>query len=83
MRLGPLDVESQALAINERGQVIGWSDTASGLRAVVWEKGKMRDLGGRGTYATAINERGQIVGSAYTKAGEQHAFFFRENGKMR
>ena len=50
-------------SINNRGQVVGWSEPKSGgADAFLWQKGKMTDLG-RSTYdASAINERGQIVG---------------------
>jgi probable HAF family extracellular repeat protein len=38
--------ESFAYDTNERGQVVGWSDTDSGsLHAVLWEAGTMQDLG--------------------------------------
>ena len=66
--------ESRAVAINERGQVVGWGPTKSSPHAapwehaVLWENGKMRDLGtlpgGWESRAVAINERGQIVGRA-------------------
>jgi len=37
---------SQALAINDRGDVAGWGQTASGLtHAFLWSKGRMLDLG--------------------------------------
>ncbi len=61
-----------AAAINERGQIVGSSNT----HAAVWEKGKTTDLGtlpGRPqSNAAAINERDQIVGWSATKTG-QHA----------
>ena len=38
--------ESAATAINNRGQIVGWSTTRSGARhAFLWENGRMRDLG--------------------------------------
>lgn len=68
---------SQAVAINDRGQVVGWSDTAiEGVHAFLWEKGKMTDLGilgGGFNYAYAINNRGQVVGQSLTVSGENHA----------
>ena len=57
-RLGGM--EGEALALNERGQVVGWSDTrkrapatghAFAHRAFLWQGGRMRDLvtlGGEG-----------------------------------
>ncbi len=83
---------SEAVAINERGQVVGRADTKTGSRAFLWENGRMRDLGvsfgGPGSWASAINERGQVVGQADTKAIAKsghhvtHAFLW-EDGKMR
>ncbi|MEP7225582.1 MAG: hypothetical protein ABI783_11580 [Actinomycetota bacterium] len=48
-----------ALAINNRGQVVGGTGAESS-RAVVWQNGKITDLGPG--VATDINERGQIGG---------------------
>jgi probable HAF family extracellular repeat protein len=81
---------SEAVAINNRGQIVGSSDTKGDeeIHVVLWQKGKKRDLGTLGgTYGAAydINERGQIAGSASTKANRwdpTHAFLW-ENGKMR
>jgi probable HAF family extracellular repeat protein len=70
---------SAAHAINERGQIVGFSTTASGAEhAVLWSKdGKMTDLGTLpgGTYSGArdINERGQVVGFSATASGEVRA----------
>jgi len=61
---------TQAIAINDRGQVVGSALNAKGeSRAVLWEKGKITDLNDAIdphyaltlTRATAINNRGQIV----------------------
>ena len=59
--------DSVATAINNRGQVVGGSTTASGAEhAFLWEDGKMTDLGtlpgGDETLANGINTRGQVVG---------------------
>ena len=81
--------ESKPVAINERGQVVGWADTrATGAygpisRAFLWENGEMRDLGtlgGEESYAAAINDRGQVVGRADTKKDDplsDHAFLWQ------
>ena len=60
--------ESGATAINERGQVIGTSQTKNGnWHAFLWQNGRLRDLSPVTTVkrsnARAINERGQIVGT--------------------
>ena len=56
-----------AAEINDRGQIVGWGDTASGeLHGILWQEGVALDLGllPGATYsiATSINERGDIVG---------------------
>jgi len=71
-----LNYYSQANAINDHGQIVGYSlTTSAGIRAFVWQNGVMQDLGivpgtiiaDNGTFANAINNCGQIVG--YTQGG--------------
>ncbi|MCE7000727.1 hypothetical protein LZG04_38820 [Saccharothrix sp. S26] len=60
-----------AQALNERGDAVGWSSGADGVRrAVLWPAGgKQVDLGVPGpAEAVAINERGDVVG--WTSANE-------------
>jgi probable HAF family extracellular repeat protein len=60
---------SQAVAINEHSQIVGWSQTADGEQhAFLWEDGRLVDLGaaaGAETSSTAvdINDRGQVLGT--------------------
>jgi probable HAF family extracellular repeat protein len=78
-----------ASAINNRGQVVGRSDTRGDLypRPFIWENGVMRDLGGSlgglGGSATRINEHGEAVGSA-NLPGEAtfHATLWRAIGQI-
>jgi probable HAF family extracellular repeat protein len=68
---------SEATEINERGQVVGWSDAPDGSRhAFFWDDGTMQDLGPVNPTASGIylgypilwspvyiNDRGQVVAS--------------------
>jgi probable HAF family extracellular repeat protein len=60
---------SRVHAINNRGQVVGGSETVEGeWHAFLWEDGRMKDLGTLGPPATTssraqgINNAGQVVG---------------------
>ncbi|MBM3475582.1 MAG: hypothetical protein FJX75_20140 [Armatimonadetes bacterium] len=62
--------ESVAYDLNEKGQVVGKSQTASGeWHAFLWEDGTMQDLGSFGgeSCACAINEKGEVAGYSYVK----------------
>jgi probable HAF family extracellular repeat protein len=76
---------SAASALNEHGQIVGLSSTASGdTHAVLWQNGAVTDLGtlgGNSSSASDINNRGQIVGTSTTASGESHAFLW-QNGLM-
>jgi len=73
---------SAAQAINNRGEIVGESSTASGeLHAFLWQDGTMIDLGtlgGTSSSARGINERGQVVGSSTTASGESRAFLWQD-----
>jgi probable HAF family extracellular repeat protein len=67
---------STALAINNAGQIVGYSDTSSGPHhAFLYSAGTMLDLGtlagATTSSANAINDGGQIAGTS-----NQHAFLY-------
>ena len=69
---------SEATAVNNSGQVVGWSSNAQGhTRAFLWtESGGMVELptlGGSYARANAINANGQILGESTTAAGVMQA----------
>jgi probable HAF family extracellular repeat protein len=71
-----------AVAINDRGQIIG----TAGDRAVLWEDGTALDLGtlpgASSTIAAAINVFGTVVGAVIYAPGDSTAMIWRD-GKMR
>jgi probable HAF family extracellular repeat protein/parallel beta-helix repeat protein len=77
---------SSAKAINDAGQVVGWSSTADGFTlAFLWDTvNGMIDLGtldGQYSKAYSINRSGQIVGKAYTASGYWRATLFHPTGE--
>jgi len=68
---------AQATAINDNGQVVGWSDNPA--HAFLWENGVMIDLGTLGgaySRPTDINDVGQIAGQSTTAEGFWHPFLW-------
>jgi probable HAF family extracellular repeat protein len=76
---------SYATGINNSGQVVGQSYSATGSRGFLWQNGTMTNLGdlpGGSDYSTAfgINNAGQVVGLSGAATG-QSAFLW-QNGTM-
>ena len=76
---------SLANGINERGQIVGWSQSGSGpLHAVVWEQGEMSDLGaladGDQSSAVGISHSGRITGWSRSASGEIRAVLWSKGG---
>ena len=78
---------AEAMAINNHGEVAGWSDTTGDVaeHAFVYRNGEMTDLGtlgGSESAATAINDRGQVVGWTQIAGTYQAHQFLYSNGQM-
>jgi probable HAF family extracellular repeat protein len=86
--LGTLDTEptgshvSEAFAVNDLGQVVGWSSYTGGIghHAFRWDNVNgmidLGTLGGQDSEAHDINESGQIVGTANNHSDHQRAFIW-------
>ena len=79
-------LHSWAKAINDRGQILGWSETrAGGGHIFVWQNGQMKDLGPlapSGVDPADINDAGQIVGTLATAEGYGSRGFVWANGVL-
>lgn len=64
---------SEALGINDVGQVVGYSTTPTGNSAFLWQNGTMTELGvlpgNLQSVAKSINNNGQVVGYSYNQSG--------------
>ena len=78
---------SEAMAVNNHGDVVGWSDVTGdvGQQAFLDHDGTMTDLGTLGGYAsaaTAINDKGQVVGWSYVAGSSRVDSFLYSGGTM-
>src|SRR5436309_1733969 len=81
---GPVSI---AYGINDVGQIIGTSATASGTsHAFLWSNGTMADLGSLGSAGPSdgrgINNRGQVVGGTVDANNSQYHAFLWDHGTM-
>lgn len=76
---------SEATAINDQSQIVGWVENQEKRHAAFWKNGQMTDLGtlpgDAESEASGINNLGQIVGRSGTYGGHYRAFLW-QNGKM-
>ena len=84
VRIGTLPggTSSRAVAINNAGQVVGWSRSAAGRRAFLWTaRDGMRDLGtlpgDTESDALDINDSGHVVGASIGRNRAPPHFFGR------
>ena len=76
---------SQAAAINDRGDIVGYSSVGpfgpgSSTHAVLWRAGDLIDLGtlgGTNSWASDINNHGEVVGASDLPDGSIHGFLWR------
>jgi probable HAF family extracellular repeat protein len=76
----PGDTVAHANAINNRGQIVGWSSGET-TRAFIWENGEMRELGtlnGSFGLAVDINKRGMIFGVGDDAGARPPVVWFRD-----
>lgn len=75
---------SAAFAINNHGQIVGYSTSNSGNRAFLWQSGSMNSLGvlpgGGDSVAIDINNSGQIIGRSDSSNGSRA--FLWQSGSM-
>jgi probable HAF family extracellular repeat protein len=76
-----------ATAINDGGQVIGWSNLAGDTQyhPFLWDRDGMTDLktlGGSNGEAIHINDAGQVIGYADVANSQNHHAFVWQNHKM-
>ena len=81
----PGDTSSEAIAINNVGDVVGYSVGPAGLRAFLWSAATgMRDLGvlpdASASRALDINDLGEVVGSSGTSSGDRAFIWTRAEG---
>jgi probable HAF family extracellular repeat protein len=78
--------DTRAVAINEKGQIVGFSDNGSNeMDAFLWQDGVMTDLGSldatsRRSRAHSINNKGQVVGFSNNGTGDRP--FLWQDGAM-
>ena len=88
----PGTADSNALAINSKTQVVGWSfncDPPYNISAYLWERGVTTDLNTlippssslHLFFAIDINDRGEIAGFGTLSNGDVHAFVLIPNGR--
>jgi uncharacterized membrane protein len=71
--------ETQAIGINNRGQIVGFYNDSTGMHGFVDDNGRFDAInvpipGAIGTELDGVNHRGQIVGNYTTSGGLEHGF---------
>jgi probable HAF family extracellular repeat protein len=85
--LGTLAGQAFSLAgwINDAGEIVGWADFFNGGHGILWENGKMIDLGTLpgdcSSEALVINSKSQIIGNSSPDCSSDGAGVLWENGE--
>jgi probable HAF family extracellular repeat protein len=76
------EIAAGSQALNQRGDVIGTSELATGAEhAWLWHAGALTDLGtlgGMSSHAAALNNQGDVVGNSTLADGTSLGFFWHE-----
>jgi probable HAF family extracellular repeat protein len=75
-----------AHSINDKGEIVGYSDTATSSHAFLYRNGQMIDIHPQGAMTASraweINNSGQVVISATSPTGPYRLFLY-ENGQSK
>ena len=79
-------IDTQPSAINDTGQIVGFSTTPQATHAFLYSAGTMTDLGvlvgAVQSDAFGINDAGTVVGESAWASGTAHAFIYSRDGPM-
>jgi hypothetical protein len=76
-------ISSEAVSVNERGEVAGHGITAAGGRGFLWSSGRFTELLPPGAVSCTVawmSGRGEIAGTAIDGSGTPRAFVYRDGG---
>ena len=81
------DYAGEGVAINNSGDVVGYSKGPRGMRAFLWNQTSgMQELGvlsgGDSSRALAISNLGEVVGSSTSISGDRAFIWTKESGMM-
>ncbi|MDY0978340.1 HAF repeat-containing protein [Massilia sp. CFBP9012] len=84
VRLGALGTSSGAVAVNDKGEVLGnWVGAGGQLRGFIYSCGRQRDIGviGSGSVYSDINNAGYTIATSYTDS-DPSGYLRAPNGRL-